>query len=63
MEEPKPLTKSHILLVFLVAILLLVLGVPFIATAGIMVALVVIDFLFQQYIKNKKDRSDNQPRG
>lgn len=53
MEEPKPLTKSHILLVFLVAILLLVLGVPFFATAGIMIVLVVIDFLFQQYIKNK----------
>lgn len=55
MEQPKPVTKSHVIIVFLVAIMLLLLGIPFIAAMGIMVALVVIDFLIQQYIKNKKN--------
>lgn len=55
MEQPKPVTKSHVIIVFLVAIMLLLLGIPFIAAMGIMVALVVFDFLIQQYIKNKKN--------
>ena len=55
MEQPKPVTKSHVIIVFLVAIMLLLLGIPFIAAMGIMVTLVVIDFLIQQYIKNKKN--------
>ncbi len=55
MESPKKLTKSHIVLVFIVAMLLLILGVPFFAAMGIMIFLVVIDFLFQQHMRNKHD--------
>lgn len=55
MESPKKLTKSHIVLVFIVAMLLLLLGVPFLAAIGIMIFLVVIDFLFQQHMRNKHD--------
>ena len=54
MEEPKKLTKSHILLVFAVSVMLLLVGVPFWAALGILVILVVLDFLFQQWLQNRK---------
>lgn len=57
MDANKPTTTLHVIIVFIVAMALLALGVPFIATIGIMVLIVVVDFLIQQYIsKHKKEK-------
>ena len=58
MQEPKKLTKSHILLVFAVAVMLLIVGVPFWAALGIMLLLVVVDFLFQQWLRDREEKNN-----
>ena len=60
MQEPKKLTKGHILLVFAVAVMLLIVGVPFWAALGIMLLLVVVDFLFQQWLREKEEKKQSE---
>lgn len=56
MDANKPVTKAHVVIVFIVAMALIALDVPFIATIGIMVLIVVAVYLIQQFINNKRKK-------